>query len=176
MEHKDISPRQQDLYKRLADMPRKILKHYDVPHVADLVLHDLCGEKGFNFIKAAYFIDNPDFDSLKGIGGFDKSEQHNGADNWSDRAAFEKHLANNCSFNKKVRSFVKPSKHKKGALTKSTLSDLARELGMSDALLYTWNTKHDNHAIFLYQKGDNQSELTEEALASLALLAFCPVI
>jgi hypothetical protein len=175
MERKNMSPHHQDVYKRLANLPRKILKHFEGAPITDLVLHELCGEQGFNLAKAAYFIDNPDFDCLKGVAGFDKSEGHNGLDHWAHIENFNKHLKG-CNFNTRVRSVIKPSKAKAtGSLSHTLISDLAAELGMTNPGVYTWDAKHDNHGIFLFQKNNDHTELTEEILAGLCLLAFCPL-
>ena len=54
----------------LSKLPRKMLSLKGQENVTEFVLHELCHKNCFNLDKAAYFVDNPDFDCLKGMAGF----------------------------------------------------------------------------------------------------------
>lgn len=181
MEQMNMSPRQQELFKRLARIPKRILAMYDNENIADFVLHDLCSEKTLNLSKAAYFIDNPDFDCFKGIGGYDNSESHILLDSiWTDVNGFQNHL-NKCNFNKKVRTLSMDSIRLNGAqediLNKQLLKDISSQLGFTNPHYYIWKMKHDNMGIIIFQPALNSESLNidEDALASLCVLGFCPI-
>ena len=56
--------------ERLADLPKRMVPLYDleaIGNIPEFVLHDLCHEDCFNLKKAAFLVDNPDFDSLQGV-------------------------------------------------------------------------------------------------------------
>ena len=61
----------------LSTLPQKILSLHGRADLAEFVLRDLCHERCFNLKKAAFFIDNPDFNHLKGIAGFCHEENPN---------------------------------------------------------------------------------------------------
>lgn len=186
MEQMNMSPRQQELYKRLARIPQKILALYDTENIADFVLHELCGDKCLNFSKAAYFIDNPDFDCFKGIGGYDNAQQHVSSEFiWSDVPGFHNHL-NNCEFNKNVRNFYMPSirlsssknnGHHKQELDEKAIAKISNDLGFSKPHYYIWKMKHDNHGVIIFQPSTSNGDLNidEDVLASLCILGFCPI-
>ena len=60
-----------DLLQKLSHLPKKIVALEGLEHTPSFVLHELCNESAFNLSKAAFFIDNPDFNHFKGIAGFD---------------------------------------------------------------------------------------------------------
>ena len=44
--------------------------------MSEFVLHDICNPNCFNLQKAAFLVDNPDFDCLKGVAGFSADEAY----------------------------------------------------------------------------------------------------
>src|SRR5207253_3050442 len=88
---------------RLRRLPRKILQLHGLENVTDFVLHALCSNDCFNIPKAAYFVENPAFNCLKGVVGVSTAELQ-GVDNiWTSPDQFMQMIAQS-SFNQKVRS------------------------------------------------------------------------
>ncbi len=176
MEHKEMSPRHYELLKCLTCLPHKILSLHGRDNVTEFVLHDLCNEECFNLAKAAYFVDNPDFDCFKGIAGYDRSEDKSDKNcRWQQPDQFTNYTSN-CNFNQKVRNIVKPSKKKLNHAEAEILAEIAFELNMHNPSLYVWQMKHENHGMLIYERiaGDT-TELDQETLKGICLLAFCPI-
>ena len=66
--------RHAQIVDNLRRLPRKMLQLHGRDNVTDFVLHELCSKNYFNIPKAAYFIDNPAFNCLKGIVGISTQE------------------------------------------------------------------------------------------------------
>jgi hypothetical protein len=172
----ELLQRERKILNHLTYMPRKILNLYgQQDNITEFVLHDLCGKDCFNLEKAAYFVDNPDFDCLKGIAGFSRLEAyHDGSSIWESPKLFSEHMSRS-PFNQKVRSLYKQS------LKKSEISDeiiahsIAQELGFKDHVFYSWNMKYQNHGILLFERSENDSCVEEHLLDGMSLLSFCPV-
>jgi hypothetical protein len=175
MERKDVCPRYQEMLKCFTLLPHKILSLHGIDNMTELVLHTLCNEECLNLSKAAYFIDNPDFDCLKGIAGFDRNEEYHQEDiPLDDQSVFSHHLSQ-CAFNKKVRGIQRPSFKRRGEESHNELlKQLAGELDMGNPIAYNWNAKHDNYGILLFER-DFAEEPSKEFLEGLSLLGFCPV-
>ena len=62
-------------------IPKKLLSAQHVDNVAEFVLHERSHENCFNLRRAAYFVDNPDFNCLKGIAGFCRKEAYENTKN-----------------------------------------------------------------------------------------------
>ena len=97
------------MFRHLSELPQKIVNLHGLENITEFVLHDLCHRSCFNLNKAAYFVDNPDFDCLKGIAGFHHDEVYPGEDIWFNPQAFSDHMES-ASFNKKFDSFIKKVK------------------------------------------------------------------
>lgn len=176
MKHNGMSPRHQELLESLASLPKKMLASFDVDCITECLLHNLCNERCFNLAKAAYFVDNPDFDCLQGVAGYDYQENHPDVETlWSDAENFHEH-ASLCEFNQKVRKVTQPSKRRKQKAESAIVADLAQELSLHDPLFYSWDMKHDNYGIFIFERvpGDAHT-LPDQLLGGLCLLGFCPI-
>src|SRR5437016_735872 len=92
------------LLNHLAQIPRNIINLHHRENLAEFVLYELCDSNCFNFHRAAYFVDNADFDCIKGIAGFDSKECFNKNRIWKDPDGFSEHMKN-ASFNSQVRGF-----------------------------------------------------------------------
>lgn len=163
-----------ELLYRLSAMPRKIISLYDHDNVIDFVLHELCNEKCLDFEKAAYFIDNPDFDYCKGVAGFTKQEQYPESDIWRDPQAFKSHM-NNSTFNQKVKSIQCAGTKNKGNIT--TLVDaLGNDLQISDPTVFSIDLRHGNQGIFLCKPASQKTLKSEDDMINwLSYLGLCPV-
>lgn len=167
-----------DYHRRITDslrrLPRKMLLGMD--NVTEFVLHELCSNSCFDLEKAAYFIDNPDFNCLKGVAGFCRDEALGEDDIWNSPDTFSKKMASS-SFNKKVRMITSESCKRHGTLQEDFVRSTAHELGFNDIGVYTWDMKHDNHGIFICEKSKNHfgESFDDMIIDGLSLLAFCPV-
>jgi hypothetical protein len=165
--------------KRLADaisfMPRKILQLHGRDNVAEFVLHELGKKDNFNLARAAYIIDNPDFNCMKGVAGFSNQEVYSGSHEiWSEPEEFTRHMANS-AFNNKVRGYATPSCKKKGCNDEQTVEQVSLDLGFSHPKWYSWDMKYDNHGLLVYEKAEEDSCDCDYLLDGLCLIGFCPV-
>ena len=171
----DISQRQRDVLERLHSLPVKILSLHEHECLSDLVLHDLCGPHCFNLKKAAYLVDNPDFDCSRGVAGFSADEPYQGLVNaWDNPQEFAKY-ARAARFNQKVRAlhYVSIMKHN----TDYIIKQLAHDLGIRDPFFYTWGAKHGNHGVVIGEHADKSEDETSKYLPQgLGLLGFCPLV
>lgn len=165
------------LLKFLSNLPRKIISCHGQEYVPHLVLHDFCHASCFNLNKAAYLVDNPDFNYLKGIAGICKHEEHycnDVQDVWQDIDKYCSYIRSS-DFNNKVCSFECESLKNNGS-EKEAIMHIAQELGFSEPKYITWPMKYDNHGILVFQADDGDAELIEEHLNDgVYYLGFCPV-
>jgi hypothetical protein len=175
MKLRDMSSRHQQMIRRFAGLPKKILSCHDIDNVTEFVLHALCDERCLDLPKAAYFIDNPAFDCLKGVAGFDKHNKYYNCDlMWDEPTSFSKHMLG-CNFNQKVRSIERPSAQRNKLSPQALMEALADELAIRNPAWHGWDAKHDNFAIVIFEQADQQDELQCEVVQLLCLLGFCPV-
>ncbi len=174
MERVNISPRRHQMLTRLTELPVKILSRHDLENITEFVLYELCGPNCFNLKKAAYFVDNPDFNCLKGVAGITNSDQF-GNNYWEQPEKFS-HFMKESKFNQQVRNLTRPSaKHNKTADTKLA-QDLAAELSLKNPAFYSWNMKHGNHGLLLFEHSpETAHEIDDQVLQGLCLLGFCPI-
>jgi len=165
MEPKKLVHGYEHIVDNLRRLPRKMLLLHGKDNVTEFVLHDLC-KNCFNVHKAAYFIDNPDFNCLKGVVGISTEEL---AD-IGDSARMQQ-----SPFNQKVRSFEYQSHKKKGEPHDTVAEAIAKELGLQAYTFYTWDMKHDNHGFLVCEKNETGHPQDDVVLDGLCLLSFCPV-
>lgn len=171
-----VSQRHHRLLTCLSCLPQKIVSVHGIDNVTEFVLHDLCVEPCFNLTKAAYFIDNPDFDCLKGVTGFAQEERYPDFENtWNNPEKFTEHMKA-AAFNQKVRSLNHCSLKHSGTTEEAMVQDVAQQLGIANPSLFTWDMKHGNRGVLIFQRPPQDPEPTDEQLLrGLYLLAFCPV-
>jgi hypothetical protein len=160
----------------LSSMPGKIVSLHGRENIPEFVLHDLSGKSCFNFSKASYFVDNPDFDHLKGVAGYITTQAFEHSDAiWDNPDLFTRHMQG-APFNKQVRTIMRPSP-KRGCLQAQTIVDIvAQELEMNNPQFFCWNMKHYNHGLFIYENYNGHTEWEPEDLMNgLHLLSLCPV-
>jgi len=175
MKHKATIQQHHALLSNLQQLPRKMLLLYGADNIPEFVLHELCHEKCFNIHKAAYFVDNPDFDCLKGVVGINHKEGIVNDDIWHDPDRFSQNMKAS-SFNQKVRSILQQSAYKKNLQESDLIQLLAYQLSMDHPKLFYWNMKHDNHGVLIIQEEDDNHVWDENYLAnSVYLLGFCPI-
>jgi hypothetical protein len=165
------SPRHPEVLARLSLLPRKMIRCYSAQHMSEFVFHELCHLQCFDLGKAAYFVDNPDFDCLQGVAGYDKAEHtaHHDLDCHSD---FADHLGE-CTFNKKIRGLSKKSFKRAKISERDILKEFTQALAMQDACVYVWPLKHDNYGIIIYERSPCPEDLHEHIKNGLHFLSFC---
>lgn len=164
---------QDQLLKCIADLPKRILSLQETDHAPEFILHSLCKEDCFNVYRAAFFIDNPDFNFFKGIAGFNKAEPHAESHHmWEDPDAFTTYLERS-PFNKLVRGFVR--ERIQSGQEKEFHGFLAETLGYETPIMHMWNLKHENRGILVFEHEEDEGWEEEPFLNSLHLLSFCPV-
>ena len=169
-----ISPRHQEVLARLSLLPRKIIARYSDDHTSEFTLHELCHLTCFDLEKAAYFVDNPDFDCLQGIAGYHKAEHDdNLAQELEEPELFSRHLRT-CRFNQRVRTITGLSYRRARKTETDILKFLAPLLTISDPCCYIWPLKHDNYGILIYERGKIQAEeLREHIENGIHILSLC---
>ena len=174
---KNKEQRQQEVLHCVCSLPRKMTQIHGVQNMTEFLLHHLAHKNCFNFSKAAYFVDNPDFDLLKGVAGFHKLEAFENNDHWQNAEQFTSHMKD-ASFNRRVRSVgQKSTKKQQEAIDQNLIDALAQELELEKPQHCSWKMKYDNHGLLVFELADQQDrELVEQNLEeSLYLLGFCPV-
>lgn len=167
--------KKQNIMHCLSCLPRKILKLHGRHNISEFVIHELGKKECFDFDRAAYIIDNPDFNWLKGVAGLYQDEiYHPQKDLWVEIDEFTTHMEAS-PYNQQVRSFSKPSCVRNGDSDDQVVKKFAGELGFTNPSFYAWPMKHDNHGILLYEKIDEESCDCSYLLEGLSLLGFCPV-
>ncbi len=158
----------------LSRIPRNMLKLHGIDNISEFVLHDLCCKDCFNLYKAAYFVDNPAFDCLKGVVGYNQEEAYCPSRTiWEDEGSFSKHMQAT-TFNQKVRTCVQYSCKNCDNPDEAIMKAIAEQLGMNEFEYCTWDMKHDNHGYLIYQPNEQEIEL-DDLLNGLSLLGFCPI-
>lgn len=167
--------RRKVLLHTVSKLPKEIIQMHGTENMVEFVLHHLILPECFNLKKAAYFIDNPDFNHCKGLTGITQEQRYN-ENHWGKKEHFTTHMKNS-DFNLLVRSLEKESFLKKGFSEDDIIKDLALALKFENPYCKTWKTKYDNNAIFLYETSltEDQDVLDEHLEDSLYFLNFCPV-
>lgn len=175
MELKNLN-KNYELVKRLSRIPGKIVSLHGRDNITEFVLHDLSGISCFNFSKAGYFVDNPDFDHLKGMAGYNSTQAFEHAHAiWDHADHFTRHMQG-APFNKQVRDVTRASPKKGCYQIQGIVDDVAQELGMNKAQFFCWDMKHNNHGLFVYELEDGNGHWEPEDLMSgLHLLSLCPI-
>lgn len=173
----DTLNRDAQIFDSLRRLPRKILQLHGHDSVTHFVLHELCSKNCFNIPKAAYFIDNPAFNCLKGIAGLCQEEMSDIKNIWESPDSFSDHIIQS-PFNQKVRSFNYESRKNRGHSHEAMAETIANNLGMKDYGFYFWDMKHDNHGLLVCEKDDShplEHPHNEIVTDGLCLLGFCPI-
>ncbi len=159
---------------RLLDLPHKILSHHDTDGIEQLILYELAQEQSFGFDKASYLIDNPDFDCLKGVAGYDRSQCRLSVTNpWENPRASVLDLKN-AQFNQQVLTLSQNSLcSRTPAVDSDSIKELSGALGMRNPSFVTWKMKHGNHGILLFEEGDKPHARRDLLQHFVALLGLC---
>ena len=169
-----IEDRKRNIMHTLSRLPRRILQLHGRDNVIEFVLHELGRADCFNLHRAAYVIDNPDFNCLKGVAGFCKEEAYCEPDIWDHPEKFSDHMKS-CAYNNQVRCYNAESYLKHGKKDADIVKEIAKDLGFEHPSYYAWQMKHDNHGLLLYEKDDEEECDCDYLIDGLCLIGFCPV-
>lgn len=165
--------REHTILRQLNRLPKKILLIHGYENVPEFILYDLCQEHCFNLRKAAYLVDNPDFNYCKGVAGFSRNECCVADDIWQNPETFSRHMKK-CKFHQQIRLFERPSI---GGSVSQMIESLPDNLGFKQPAGMIWNMKHDNHGILIYEteQQDELHDIQDHLDHSVYLFGFCPV-
>lgn len=159
------------LVDSLSALPHKILQHYHLGYLPQIILHELGHDHCFDLKRAIYLVNNPDFNHLVGIAGFCCKEcvLHK-KDLWSDPQAFPADMKD-ATFHNEIKKFVGSSLN-----DPKELMALGLELGLTNPQVFTWHMKHGNHGILIFEQDHDiapwKQSLLHNAAALLSLCGF----
>ena len=173
-----LTERDRCLVDLVTGLPRKILRYHNVDGLAQMVLHELGHDGGFGFQRATYLIDNPDFDHLRGVAGYSHQECKYHKDNiWDNPDCFRQDMEQ-AEFHNNVRSILNNS-FKRNDINLDDADDvreLGSQLGMEEPSFFSWDMKHGNHGLFIYEKDDNICLWRHGLLKNIsAMLSMCGI-
>lgn len=170
MKNKVFSDRYHEILMAISNLPHKIVTLHSHDSLPALVLNTVCSKECFDIKRAAYIVNNPDFNCLKGIVGIDQSSVTDMSQEHAWQAPDELlQRLHRSSFHNLVAGY---SAHE--ALRDTTA--LAEHLSMHNSRPCRWRMKYNNEGIVLYEPGRELSHEEEEMLQrSLSLLSFCPI-
>lgn len=175
MEHDALNQRHAQIVHYLSHLPQKMVSLHGDDHVAAHLLYDLCHEHCFNFARAAYFVDNPDFNWLKGVVGCRRTEIPNHKDVWGAGAQFSQQFVET-PFHQLVKEISRPSLKRAEGSPEEAIKELAQSLNLQDYGYCRWNMKHDNQGLLLFEHADKADAVADEHITNGAtLLSFCPI-
>ena len=171
-----LSEHDRGLIDVVTGLPHKILRYHTLDGLAQMVLHELGHENGFGFDRATYLIDNPDFDHLVGVAGFDRQECALHKKNiWEHPECFCEDMQS-AAFNNNVRKIVNASFSRKEIDLNNAedVKALGFELGIKSPHFFSWNMKHGNHGLFIFEKDAIACQWRQGLLKNMsALLSMC---
>lgn len=171
---KNQKSKEQELLCTLGSLPRNMMKHHGTTNLMEFVLHGICQE-GFGITKAAYFVNNPDFDFLKGMAGYYHPESYSAKNTmWDEKESFTSCMLTS-DFNQKVRQLHGKSFEKGNQSEIETIKKLSSILEFTTPCYHTWDVKYDNHGLFMFEVPENRAHVDDHLYDFLHLLGFCPV-
>jgi len=175
METHELLHKEHALLSYLNHLPRKMLSLPEQDNITEFVLHELCCPHCFDLKKAAYFVDNPEFNCLQGVVGLCRSQAYATDNIWDTPEEFSKHMRN-ASFNQQVRGMRKESLKKSPRADEMIAQEIARDLGFSDSGFFAWNGKYQNHGILIFERpAKNDGRVDAHFVNGVSLLSFCPL-
>ncbi|MCL4380372.1 hypothetical protein M1466_02705 [Candidatus Dependentiae bacterium] len=175
MNNNDLTSRHVQLLRMMHELPKRAFEVHERGNGAEFLLHQLCHAQHFNVAKAAYFVENPDFQCLKGIAGYCQEEVFGEWDAlWHRPQEFTLFMAS-APFNQRVRAIFQEhlTEQQNSA---GIVATIATELGITDPAYCTWDLKHYNHGYLVYQRSAEHDDLMQQFFStSLHILSFCPV-
>jgi len=163
------------LLHRLGGFSSNMVVNHHLENLSEFVLHDLCSDDLFNIPKAAYLVNNPDFECMKGVVGYTHEQAFHKGKNWDCQKDFTSHMKQS-DFNQKVRLVSGKALARDGAgLESKRVHQLADQLEIEDPLFHVWAMKHDNQGLLIYQRPEHMDVHHEQMVHFVPMLSFCSV-
>lgn len=134
----------------LIEIPQNILRFNHRPELIDFVLQKISNEKCFSFHRAAYLVDNPDFNFLKGICGFCKNSNPANVSTINDELLEQ---ISRSEYNNKVKNFqnISLKANNRDIRNPETLAELSNALNIPEPQVYSWDLKNNNFGILIFK-------------------------
>jgi hypothetical protein len=162
------------LLHRLGGFSKNIVGNHHLENLSEFVLHDLCAGDVFNISKAAYLVNNPDFECMKGVVGYAQNESFKGQA-WDMPKDFTAHMQQS-DFNQKVRLiYDKALKNDASGLEKRRVQELADQLEIENPLFHVWTMKHDNQGLLIFERPNYIDDSHEHMVNFMPMLSFCAI-
>jgi len=176
MKRDEGAEKKHHIFVHLSSLPKKILSLHGRADLAEFVLRDLCHQRCFNLKRAAFFVDNPDFNCLKGVAGYSHLDNPTVCDAlWDHPDKFMARIQES-PFNQKVRDVWLPSLQKVAEPEVQAVQSIAQMLDMQKPEFCHLQVKHGNHGLLIFEKENAHDTMSHEHLHhGLSLLGFCPV-
>ncbi|MFI5332861.1 MAG: hypothetical protein ACHQVS_02040 [Candidatus Babeliales bacterium] len=170
----DILQRQHALLSNLIQLPHKIIQLHGNEYLPEFVLHELSHEQCFDLSKVAYFVDNADFNCMKGVVGIDRAH-HYGESIWDNPQDYISYMRS-APFNAMVRTIETCSGKRRAKSHEELAETIAHDLGFTNYGLCSWSLKYDNDGFIMYEKARPADTFADDYLVKgLHLLSFCPI-
>jgi len=160
------------LLERLTLLPQRMVTAHGVANLAEFVLHELCDDGCFELRKAAFFVDNPDFDCLKGIAGIDNNRFADSV--WGNYDAFSNHMVQ-VPFNHQVRSVQRTGSLNGKNSWENHAAALADSMAVERHEWHVFPVKHGNTGILIFEPASSWRDYPDLLDRGAALLALCPI-
>jgi len=167
------------LLSDLSGLLHKVLNHHDVDGLAQIILHEIGHDNAFGLKRATYLVDNPDFNHLLGVAGYCSNEcHHHKKDLWENPYSFTKDMQE-AEYHNNVRTFLQDSLKRNDVNLNNAkeIVELGVNLGITSPEFFSWNTKHGNHGLLIFQQKDPDKDSWKKDLLKnvSALLSFCGI-
>lgn len=166
------------LTQHLSELLHKILRYHDIDGLSDMILHELGHDNCFGLKKATYLVDNPDFNHLVGVAGYHEIEcPYHKEDLWLDPHTFKNDMKK-AQYHIDVKNFLHDSLRRRDIDLNNSkdVIVLGKNLGISEPEFFSWNMKHGNHGILIFEKNNKVDAWRKGLLANVAaLLSFCGI-
>jgi len=167
------------LANHLSGLLHKVLNYHEVDGLSDMVLHELGHDNCFGLKKATYLVDNPDFNHLLGVAGYHKEEcPCHKEDIWINPYTFKDDMKK-AKYHNDVKKILRDSLRRKDVdfNNSNDVEELAKHLEIDDPNYFTWNMKHGNHGLLIFEQGKKTIDEWREGLLSnvAGLLSFCGI-
>ena len=171
----DKKQREHEVLLCMTSLPQHMVRHHGIDNMPEFLRHNLCQQGCFNLSKAAYFVDNADFNQLKGVAGVARDEYYR-ANHWEKPEEFSDHMRR-CLFNQKVRTISRESADIKNKRPDSLIREITEVLGFQDPAYVMWQIKYDNAGLLLFEveKPEERDAFKDHLYNVLHLFGFCPI-
>lgn len=167
------------LTSNLSSLLHKVLNYHDVDGLSEMVLHELGHDNCFGLKRATYLVDNPDFDHLLGVAGYCKKDcSCHKKDLWQDPYSFQSDMKS-AEYHNQIQKFLNNSLKRKDINLNDSkeVRELGVQLGIQVPEFFSWNMKHGNHGLLIFEQGEQPvNDWRKKLLSNIAaLLSFCGI-